>query len=41
MEAHCEAEEFTPSFSIGDPKISAKKDDVVNDDKGPSVSYLK
>ena len=34
MKAHCEGEEFTPSFSVGDPKISEKKDDVVNGDKG-------
>ena len=34
MKARCEGEEFTPSFSVGDPKISAKKADIVNDDKG-------
>ena len=35
MKAHCEGEEFTPSFSIGDPKINEKKAYVVNGDKGP------
>ena len=35
MKAHCEGEEFTPSFSVVDPKICAKKADVVNGDKGP------
>ena len=34
MKAHYEGEEFAPSFSVGDPKISAKKVDVVNGDKG-------
>ena len=32
MKAHCEGEEFTPTFSVGDPKISAKIDDVFNGD---------
>ena len=41
MKAHFEGEEFTPSFYVGDPKISAKKDDVFNGDKGPFGSYPK
>ena len=34
MKAHCEGEEFTPSFSVGDPKISEKKANVFNYDNG-------
>ena len=29
-----EKKQFSPSFSVGDPKSSAKNDDVVNGDKG-------
>ena len=41
MKAHCEGEEFTPRLSVGDTKISAKKANVFNGDKGPFGSYPK
>ena len=33
MKDNCEGDEFTHSFSIGEHKIGAREDDVVNDDK--------
>ena len=33
MKDDCEGDEFTPSFSVGDDKISATKGDVVNNAK--------
>ena len=34
MKDNGEGKEFTPSFSIGEPKISAEEGKVVNDDHG-------
>ena len=33
MKDNCEGYEFTSNFSVGDHKIIAKEDDVVNGDK--------
>ena len=33
MKDNNEGDEFTPSFYVGEQKISAREDDVVNDDK--------
>ena len=34
MKDNGEGKKFTPSFSIGEPKISAEEGEVVNDDNG-------
>ena len=41
MKDNGEGKEFTPSFSIGEPKISAEEGEVVNDDNGYFGSYPK
>ena len=39
MKDNCEGDEFTPNFSVGDHKISAKRADVFNGDKEYFGSY--
>ena len=41
MKDNGEGKEFTPSFFVGEPKISAKEGGVVNNDKGYFGSYKK
>ena len=41
MKDNCEGDELTSSLSIGDRKIIAKDDDVVNGDKGNFISCPK
>ena len=41
MKDNGEGKEFTPSFSTGEPKISAEEGEIVNDDDGYFGSYTK
>ena len=41
MKDNCERDDFTPSLSVGEHKISANQGDVFNGDKGYFGSYPK